>query len=174
MGIIMRKIHRDAHIKRRIMDKAVRHLKYNDGIKDILDKIKSKVSEIANQFKDAPGGRKILSLLFSALSAANAVYATKSIVDLKRDIRVLNTYNKSIKKGIEHYQRIYGQQFELSEKGKQILSEHKLQVFITSLKLVMSLMVTFVSAVNAKLAIAQKQVQEGEDEGQVIAETMTR
>lgn len=67
----------DSFTKRRIIDRAVRHLKYNDGIKDIFDKIKSKISEFAAQFKDAPGGRKLVSLLFAALSAANAVYAAK-------------------------------------------------------------------------------------------------
>lgn len=166
--------YRDSIRRRRVMDRVARHIKYNDGIKDIVDKIKSKISEFISQFKDAPGGRKILSLLSSALSAANAIYAAKSIADVTRDTKRLIGYKKMMAQEIKYYSNKYGTNVGLSENGKIKLNNKKLQVFISSLKLVMALIATFVSAVNAKLAIAQKQVQEGEDNERIIAETMTR
>lgn len=156
------------------MDRAVRHLKYNDGIKDIFDKIKSKISEFAAQFKDAPGGRKFVSLLFAALSAASAVYAAKSISDITRDTKRLIGYKKMIAQEIKYYSNKYGTDVGLSENGKISLGNKRLQVLISSLKLVMSLIATFISAVNVKLAVTKKQVSEGEDESRVISEAMTR
>lgn len=35
----------DFYTKRRIMDRAVRNIKYNDGIRDILNKMKLKITE---------------------------------------------------------------------------------------------------------------------------------
>lgn len=158
--------YRDSRTKRRIMDRAVRHLKYNDGIKDIVDKFKSKIQEVIAQFKAAPGGRKIVSLLYSALSAANAVYAAKSLAELTSNAKKLSSLKKEL--GVAH------SEFEAIGPGSDKINDQKYQVLLSSLRLVMSLMATIVSAVNAKLAIAKKQVQEGEDEERIIAETMTR
>lgn len=150
------------------MDRAVRHLKYNDGIKDIFDKIKSKISEFAAQFRDIPLGRKLTSLFFAALSAANAAWAAKNISDITKNIKRINGYNKAVK---EYVSRTGDTTLDPS--GERIKSDRKTEILLSSVKLISALLITFTSAVNAKLAIAKKQVQEGEDEERIIAETMT-
>lgn len=146
--------------RRRIMDKAVRHLKYNDGVKDILNKIKSKVSELVTKIKDSPKGRTIVSLLYGALAAANAIYAAHGIAELKRNTKELHDLNRELS-------RYIGRDFDYYK-------EQEKKVLTSSLMLVLNLFVAFESAVFAKLAIANKQVAEGEDESRVVAEVMTR
>lgn len=162
----------DSRAKQRIMDRAVRHLKYNDGIKDIVDKIKSKISEVITQFKDAPTGNKVTSLLSAIAALVGSTLAAQSLGDVIKNVKKVIVYRKELQKFAEKYGR-EPSGFTKITVGSEIGYRASL-ARTAGLKLVIALIGTFIAAVNAKIAIAKKQVSEGEDEARVVSEVMTR
>lgn len=176
MGYYRLRRYRDSYGRRRIMDSAVRHIKYNDGIKDIADKIKGKINEAIANFKSLPTGRKVVAILTAIAAAVGTVFTVKNVPDLARSLSGLKQLNASLK-----------EQKDLLE-SRNVDPTHNIDYVATgaaksagnviaglqALKVIIPLVSTIIAMVSAKIAIAKKQVQEGEAEERVVSEVMTR
>lgn len=157
--------HRDSISRRRIMDSVARHIKYNDGIKDIIDNLKSKINEAIANFKSLPTGRKIAVLLSKTLQIVMGILAAKNVAKLAQNIKTLKSVKAQLAAAGDDPD--FQKEKALSQAGGAVAA-------YTSLKVIISLLGVLIASVTAKLAVAQKQVSEGEDEERVVAEAISR
>jgi tetrahydromethanopterin S-methyltransferase subunit F len=85
-------IMRTKYIDHRVL--AVRHC---DDLKDIALKIKAKASELINQFKELPTGKKIAVLLAKLIQLVSGFYAAKSAVEFKGKVDEIKYTCENIK-----------------------------------------------------------------------------
>lgn len=157
--------YRDSIRRRRVMDRVARHIKYNDGIKDIIDKLKNKINEAIANFKSLPTGRKVAVLLTKTLQILTGILAVKNVAKLGQNIKTL----KAVKRRLE----MVGNDPDF-DREKAMAKEGGAVIAYTSIKIIVSLLGVLITTIAAKLAVAQKQVQEGEDEERVVAEAISR
>lgn len=79
------------HIDRRVF--AVRH---NDGVKDLVLKLKNKCKESIQLFKRLPTGAKIIKVLAKVVTIASGIFAAHSAIELKSDLAQLNNAKKAL------------------------------------------------------------------------------
>ena len=169
----------DAVYTRRVMDSAVRHLKYNDGIKDIADKIKGKINEAIAKFKGLPAGRKVVAILTAIAATVGTIFTVKNVPDLANALSGLKKLNADLKEQGELLDQnatpYMNREKSPNYKGMEAASKiAPVIVGAQAIRVIIPLVSTVIAMVGAKLAIAKKQIQEGEDESRVVAEVMTR
>jgi hypothetical protein len=179
MGYYRLRRYRDSYTRRRIMDSAVRHLKYNDGIKDIADKIKGKINEAIAKFKGLPSGRKVVAILTAIAAAVGTIFTVKNVPDLVRALSGLKKLNADLKEQGELLDQnatpYMNRELSPSYKGMEAASKIAPAIAgIQAIRVIIPLVSTVIAMVSAKIAIAKKQVQEGDDEERVVSEVMTR
>lgn len=176
MGYYRLRRYRDSYARRRIIDSAVRHLKYNDGIKDIADKIKSKISEAINEFRSLPRGKKIAFLLASLATLIGTFFAAKNTTELVYMLKDINKVKGELEKEKENFEAYArGASFNPENSGtKDILDVKKIFAASKLVSVVISLTSAITAMISAKIAVAKKQVAEGADEARVVSEVMTR
>ena len=148
----------DFYTKRRIMDRAVRNIKYNDGIRDILNKMKLKITEFIRLTQNDPKYRKISAYLSSAVAVAFAINSARTFVDLSNSYKELKKISSNVKTA--YYSVV----------PKETRDDIMFKKFI----LIISLINTYLYATDAICKFAKKQIDNGEDESRVIADVITR
>lgn len=175
MGYYRLRRYRDSYTRRRIMDSAVRHLKYNDGIKDIAGKIKDKINEAISKFKALPRGRKIVAILTALAAAVGAVFTVKETAGLASTLNQLKKINASLKAEKEDFEASgAGAMYQPSADLAKEKAWGDIAAGLQTVKVIIPLVSTIIAMVSAKIAVAKKQVAEGEDEARVVSEVMTR
>jgi outer membrane murein-binding lipoprotein Lpp len=175
--------HSDAAIRRRrIMDSAARHIRYNDGIQDLFAKVKDKITEAINSFKRLPAGRKVAAILGSMLTLAGSIFAAKNLAQMSSDYKRLSSMKSELESSYEALKQTYASQglhtsaLSPADVGTDY-DKMKMDLLGQAIKsriipTVVAIVGAFLAFVGTKIAKAQKSVSEGANEREVVAEVI--
>lgn len=174
----------DAAIRRRrIMDSAARNIRHNDGIQDLFVKVKDKISEAINSFKRLPAGRKVAAILGSMLTLAGGIFAAKNLSQMASDYKRLSSMKKELESSYEALKQTYASKglHSSATSPADVASDYdkmKMDLLGQAIKsriipTVIAIVGAFLAFVSAKIAKAQKSVDEGADEREVVAEVVS-
>ena len=135
-------------MRRYHIDRCAFAVRHNDGIKDIVLKLKAKCVEMINAFKKLPAGRKIVFLLSKLLQISGAVFAAKSGYDVVKEIKRVKATNDAIQDAWDEFNSLSG------EDERPGLISFKTDMFLKSgVKLIGGLCMTLVGTVGQTLAV---------------------